>query len=656
MKNRLAVLVSVLAIFAFAGISSAATVDVTVGVPYIQKGVCDQVGNMALEWDDGATFTVGDQIQIGLVGQPTFCKPVNMLVSVSDAAGDASGFTGNTDLTQSNATVPLSETLGGGALTANDGGVAFQVQASSGGDTLLITVVADTNSDGTFGLEGTGSITFTANTGGGDDANELQLRLFNEKTYDITTDGQPTIRKINVSSGAVTNAKIDAEDNTLCVNTGENYASNYVGVGISAEDAGGIKLWDFNPASPNIAIIKSGQTVSLYDCPKSVPGTIELCTAGTAGQDGTAGTSALPVINENGTGVPGGVEGTNTGPNSDEDGYSDAAADAYMDETHRNNNMVFQTSDGEPFDNANYSVELEIKVAPKGSSSSDDALSGDYGFYFKDGTVKTDGYASASSSDYADKLTSACAVADGEAAETPTTEIYDASGTKVTAQTLNNSASSCEWDTDADKITKIIIPSAAIASYGVNTLTDGYMLVDLPDIVYDPSRATAGMQVYVFAKLIKKPCDLEAEGTLLVGTVYDESTASTTGSATDFAFPYFAEVGANGMTSQFYNGFTLANASTSATEDGTASLTIYEADGDIFTVDVTVAPGAVNAFLLSTLSPTLSSSSTGDGVFGGQRCWVFVSCDFTAYGSAMITNKTGGGVMSYVVGNNSGDN
>jgi len=154
--------------------------------------------------------------------------------------------------------------------------------------------------------------------------------------------------------------------------------------------------------------------------------------------------------------------------------------------------------------------------------------------------------------------------------------------------------------------------------------------------------------VYVFAKLVKEPCELETEVELLVGTVDDGTT--NTGTASYLVFPYLAEVAANGQSSSMWNGFTLTNMSTSATASGTATLTIYEADGDVFTAQITgIAAGGVYANLMSLLTPTLTTQGTaGDGVYGGQRCWASVACDFIAAGTVQITNQNAGGVHSYV--------
>jgi len=102
-------------------------------------------------------------------------------------------------------------------------------------------------------------------------------------------------------------------------------------------------------------------------------------------------------------------------------------------------------------------------------------------------------------------------------------------------------------------------------------------------------------------------------------------------------YPYFGK--GNGS---FINVIVITNISETV---GSADLTLYETDGDVFTATVAVAAHGMYVSLLNSIVWTPTGSSA---VMGDSRGYVMVSANFTLNGVAMITNPITGESISYI--------
>ena len=81
--------------------------------------------------------------------------------------------------------------------------------------------------------------------------------------------------------------------------------------------------------------------------------------------------------------------------------------------------------------------------------------------------------------------------------------------------------------------------------------------------------------------------------------------------------------------------------------DGTATLTMYESDGDIATATVTLTPHGMVVNLVNNLDWTVTDSS-GSGAIGDARSYIDLSATVNVDGTAMITNASTGESISYL--------
>jgi len=105
-------------------------------------------------------------------------------------------------------------------------------------------------------------------------------------------------------------------------------------------------------------------------------------------------------------------------------------------------------------------------------------------------------------------------------------------------------------------------------------------------------------------------------------------------------FPYFAP---DTDASYFWNGIVISNLTDTA---GSATLTIYEMDGDVGSATVAVpARGIYNSLLRNIAGVTVTKSGAGDtsNAIGNSKAYIKVCTNFNADGFAMLSDQSGAG-------------
>ncbi len=164
--------------------------------------------------------------------------------------------------------------------------------------------------------------------------------------------------------------------------------------------------------------------------------------------------------------------------------------------------------------------------------------------------------------------------------------------------------------------------------------------IDIPELRADSNLVTKGWDVYVKVCLYNTldtggVCG-ECEGccyNLLIGTLCCDDTPTTCSDT--LTFPYFPK------TDSYWYGMAVTNLSDEA---GSASVTLYEEDGDVFTGTVTIA--AHSTYVIDTVAD-LTLTTSVDGTLGNARSYATVVTDFSASGFAMMANS-GGTSMGYL--------
>jgi hypothetical protein len=115
------------------------------------------------------------------------------------------------------------------------------------------------------------------------------------------------------------------------------------------------------------------------------------------------------------------------------------------------------------------------------------------------------------------------------------------------------------------------------------------------------------------------------------------------GAVSMLTYPYFTDYQDQ---SGYWNGIAITNMSGS---DGTATLTIYEADGDVLRYTASIGAREVWADILYNMMGDMTFVTEEDGTIGNSRCWISVATDFSASGFAMISDWNNyGASMGYL--------
>jgi hypothetical protein len=276
-------------------------------------------------------------------------------------------------------------------------------------------------------------------------------------------------------------------------------------------------------------------------------------------------------------------------------------------DVHANNYMIIHRSDTF-YAAATYELQLEITV---------DGSTGDNGVYWTSKSVATNGY---------DTSTLACSPTDGT---TWTAVATNASGTTVTTPAS---------DTDCtifstNRATKLVVTGGLDLDGDSNQ----YLYINMPSMMFDTSFTLSGKVVGVNVTLTKAPCNaLFGPENFTVGTMGCTETGNC------ILFPYYTQMTAGA--DAFWDGFSVANLST--TSQISATITVYEKDGDIGTASVTISAASMYVNTLQNLlgSMTLTTGSA----LGDSACYVVVTSDGNMDGFAFMGNNNTGQSMGYI--------
>lgn len=208
----------------------------------------------------------------------------------------------------------------------------------------------------------------------------------------------------------------------------------------------------------------------------------------------------------------------------------------------------------------------------------------------------------------------------------------------------------CDDLEDSDRVVKIELDrSESGANHGYVVLdTDevnglATWAIDIPRMRVDPTRVNAGDQVWVKICLILDCAGLCSDDTLCCCEIYigELCCAFDTDSGAGLIYPYFPPAN-----TAVWNllGMTITNLSSI---NGTCTVTMYESDGDVGTLDVDIDG---NSIFLETI-PNVAAAMTkteGAGTLGDAKSYLTVDADFPATGFAMIADTIDGASMGYL--------
>lgn len=201
----------------------------------------------------------------------------------------------------------------------------------------------------------------------------------------------------------------------------------------------------------------------------------------------------------------------------------------------------------------------------------------------------------------------------------------------VAAAPVTAGADSCTL-APATKVQTIKVEGVAL----VTAAGQRALWLDMPAFNYDLSEITAGDDVEVSVNITKDPCGVVMNKTLVVGTL----GCVAPGVSQSVTFPYFTEITGD----SFWDGFAVTNLSGT---DGSADLTIYEADGDVFTATVAVKAHSMAVMNTADLI-AIATQTSGTGTMGDARFYMEVNADFNVDGFAMMANPATGESMGYL--------
>ncbi len=168
----------------------------------------------------------------------------------------------------------------------------------------------------------------------------------------------------------------------------------------------------------------------------------------------------------------------------------------------------------------------------------------------------------------------------------------------------------------------------------IPALSGEWWWIDIPPMRIDPALAASGATVQVKVELVDNTGLTICGGCTLCECIIDIAKVCCTSVAatTNLTFPYFA------ANASFWRGMAIINPGTT---DGTATLTLHDADGDTATATVSVPAGGM--FVDSVDSITWTGAADVDG-----RSYITAECNYGgAEGFAMMGD--GSEAMGYVV-------
>jgi hypothetical protein len=271
------------------------------------------------------------------------------------------------------------------------------------------------------------------------------------------------------------------------------------------------------------------------------------------------------------------------------------------------------------FDQSNYEITLEILVNDQ---------EGELGVYWTNQDVNADGH---------DTLDEACddvaAIAVGAAADYT---YYDEDGETVAAGTIP-APNVDECDVEVDERAVVLVTDSSTLSLDAS---NDFLWIDMPALNYDLDQIVEGDVLSVRVTLTKAPCTQVYQGTIELGTF---GCAEEVLGANGLIYPYFTPM--SDTEGVYWDGIAIVNL---GAVDGTATLYIYEQDGDQATMDVSVGANSMYVNLLSDMVSGMTLTQTVEGTLGNSRVYIIVCTDFTADGFAMIAKESTGESMGYL--------
>jgi hypothetical protein len=292
------------------------------------------------------------------------------------------------------------------------------------------------------------------------------------------------------------------------------------------------------------------------------------------------------------------------------DGFDNETGYGFCSYTHVANQMIIGSS--APFDLAQYQVKMEILVHGQ---------SGDNGVYWSNQSLWIDGF---------DTQDDACA-SNTSSPVTPALAYELANGSPATPEGMHSN--SC----DVEDAGRAVVLTTAVTDLSLVSTND-FLGFDMPAFNYDLDDIQEGDVVSVRVTITKVPCGEIFTGTWQIGTFGCQVAAQTA----KLLFPYFTEASAD----SFWDGIAIVNGSGS---DGQATLTVYEADGDVGTMTVDVKAHSSYVNLLSAMVAGMTLSTSVDGTLGNAKSYIVVTTTFVpADGFAMMAEAATGQSMGYL--------
>ncbi len=302
------------------------------------------------------------------------------------------------------------------------------------------------------------------------------------------------------------------------------------------------------------------------------------------------------------------TQGNDSCPSFDNEEPDDFCSNAHS------NDLIIRASS--PFDQVDYKVRLEILV---------NGQSGDNGVYFLDEDI---GYVKGADSGD---------VCGQDPTATLAANYYDAAGNDITANVPATNNDSCDVPTNPSE-RAVVAELAASTQFNFDGANDRYLKIDIPEMRYDLDEINEGDVVSIKVTLLKDPCGTVFEDVLEIAPF----GCVQAGTSYYMLYPYYTPM--NDGADAYWDGFVITNLSSN---DGTATITVYEQDGDVGQMTVNVAGMSMYVNLLSQMVANMTQIG-GTGTLGDSRCYITVQTDFNTDGFAMMGDPASGEAMGYL--------
>lgn len=593
MRKLFTLLVAVMMVV---GMTTAAMAAFQVEVKSNSEGVtgaasaCERAGNLTFVFDAGTIIKDGDFWTADLPLGVTLCKSFDFVVTGNSGTvpgtAAASGFNGTINATTSDDGATLDRGIWAvkdttaadgvnGSITASSH-MFFRITGTSGSNRITIRAY---DSDDTAAANGgvaapansDGSSTFTVNAG-----TEFQIKLFDgfNGIFGATTyaynDSNADGFYGDSAAPADNLQNSNDSDNSYCISIDKNtYSGSTVNVSISSGGKSGNNFLTFNPSNPEVAHIISATAIVLKACKADLYGYVSLA----------GGQSAVCDYDYN------------TATN-----YCADQGSAIFKTKNGNQILIANTSGN--FYNAGDQYRVKMTVSGNGA-------------YFENANMTVAAYKS-----------SDVQPCDGG----PGTTVSAAANIDTTKyKTESNTAfntfpkTDCTKPDDGDDLVSVSTKSFT------NIDQDNLLAVSVPKIVYVPSMLKAGDQTTVTVTLERLPCGIIFTDSRIVAQYVD--TCPQAAPTTSLYYPYAVALdGSQG----WWFGMSIGNPSTAA---GTATITVYEKDGDIGTYTTpSIAAGGLMVMSAADLLKNLTPNAANTGTLGDTQCQIVVACSFASAG------------------------